>query len=519
MKYINKYLNKYNLETQLTIVFLVISTSVISIFGTYHYYDQIHSLKKAKQENLYALAKSITTSLTEDIYAQNYTSIEQKMQGLNEIGEIYQISLFNSEGATISEVKRDNSNNLIPTYRYIKKNILITKIKEIFHINDQLTLQIPVSFAGYNLGWIEIISSPKKIQNLKYNIIKNTILLSLIILIAALVTIFSFLKIKLKPLNQLAIFSKKIPEATGNKINMLNSSSEIRTLMNSLNWASERIYHQQKSLTEQNTLLETRVKDRTKELEDAKQMAEKSNMAKSEFLSCMSHELRTPLNAILGFAQILELDSYKFDDNENDNIKEIIYAGNNLLELVNKILDLTKIENGNMDLSIEDISINSIINKCVTLIKPLANKSNLKIINNIDSNYTVSADLMSLKQILINLLNNAIKYNTVNGSIYLDSEIIPDNRLRISIKDTGQGLDLNDISQLFTPFKRLNSKYNIEGTGIGLIISKKLVEQMSGAIGVESTVGEGSTFWFELELSSNNITKISTTPVRLASRL
>ncbi|MDH5600768.1 MAG: ATP-binding protein [Gammaproteobacteria bacterium] len=509
MKYlnnINKYLNKYSLETQLTIVFLVTSLSVIVIFGTYHYQDQIRSFKKNKQESFYALTQSIATSIKEDIYSQNYSSIEQKLQGLNEISEIHQVSLFNSNGATISEVKRDNSNKLRPTYRYIQSNVVITKIKKMFHINDQLTLQMPVSFAGDNLGWIEIVSSAETLQSLKYSVIKNIILLSIITLVVAIVAIFSFLKIKLEPLNRLVTFSKQLPDATGEKINMLDLSSEIKTLMNSLNRASEQIHHQQKSLIAQNTLLESRVKERTRELEKAKIVAEKSSMAKSEFLTCMSHELRTPLNAILGFGQILELDSEKYDDVANANVQEIIFAGNNLLELVNKILDLAKIENGEMDLSIEDICIDSIIKKCLTLINPLAKKSSIEIINNINSNNIILADALGLKQVLINLLNNAIKYNSENGRIHLDSEIVPGNRLRISIKDSGQGIAKKDISKLFTPFERLNSKYNIEGTGIGLIISKKLVEQMNGTIGVNSTVGEGSTFWFELELSTKKDT-------------
>lgn len=255
-------------------------------------------------------------------------------------------------------------------------------------------------------------------------------------------------------------------------------------------------------LIDNNEKLELTVKERTKELKLAKDEAEKSNIAKSKFLSGMSHELRTPMNAILGYGQLLQFDGDTLNETQNDNVKDILTAGNHLMTLISELLHLSKIESGKMELNIETLSLDDVLEQCITLITPQAEARQVKIINHISSNnYAIEADFTRLKQILLNLLSNAVKYGNECSQVTLDSEIVANNRIRIRVTDTGEGLSKEDIEKLFTSFERLNKTESVEGTGLGLVITKSLIELMDGSIGIESTLGKGSTFWVEIPLS------------------
>jgi len=227
--------------------------------------------------------------------------------------------------------------------------------------------------------------------------------------------------------------------------------------------------------------------------------ADKANQMKSEFLSRMSHELRTPLNAILGFGQLLELDAGELSKNQNESVNEIIGASYHLLNLINDLLDITKIESGKFKVSMDNIVLPDVVAQSIALINPMLKQYNVTLIDEINNqNCIVYADAVRLKQVLVNLLSNAAKYNYTNGNIKISCEEINEKRLRIYVVNTGVGLTKKEIEMLFTPFERLNARDNVEGTGVGLVITKHLVEHMGGKIGVESMLNKDCTFWFEL---------------------
>jgi len=255
-----------------------------------------------------------------------------------------------------------------------------------------------------------------------------------------------------------------------------------------------------KRVEEERLRLDQLLREQNIELEKAKAIAEKANLAKSDFLSSMSHELRSPLNAILGFAQLMASDVPLPTPSQKASIDQILHAGWFLLELINDILDLAVIESGRLSLSLEAVSLSEVMHECQSMIEPLAQKRGISMsFPQFSQPCFIKADRTRLKQVLINLLTNAVKYNQTDGTVIVDCSGRFDERVRINVRDTGAGLSPEMQSQLFQSFNRLGKETSDEqGTGIGLVVSKRLVELMQGTIGVESIVGKGSVFWIEL---------------------
>jgi PAS domain S-box-containing protein len=234
----------------------------------------------------------------------------------------------------------------------------------------------------------------------------------------------------------------------------------------------------------------------------AKEEAERANAAKSEFMSRMSHELRTPLNSVLGFAQILQMELESKEDLEL--VDHVYKSGQHLLTLINEVLDISRVESGNIGLSLQSVRLRDLVDECLDIIGPQAKERGVGI-NCTDSyDYSVTADQLRLKQVILNLLSNAIKFNRPHGSVTLNFGV-KSNNVRFSVADTGFGIAPELRERLFTAFDRLDAETRgIEGTGLGLMLSKTLIEAMGGTLGFETTVDEGSTFWFELPLAKNS---------------
>lgn len=285
-----------------------------------------------------------------------------------------------------------------------------------------------------------------------------------------------------------------------------------------------RVTERTRELSEANEKLQRELEERKRievELRSANKAAETATRAKSEFLSRMSHELRTPLNAILGFGQLMELD--ELPPEHSESLAQIMRAGQHLLELINEILDISRIEAGRLHIALDVVDAVPVIEDCLSLLRPLAHRSGVQIwrAESEDHISRVYADPRHLKQILLNLLSNAIKYNRPQGTVVISCETVrdapaPDNGTqdaqvgtqvlrshkhctRIKITDTGLGIASEKINELFTPFKRLHmEETTIEGSGLGLVLSRHLAQAMGGSLGVESNPGVGSTFWLDL---------------------
>jgi len=363
--------------------------------------------------------------------------------------------------------------------------------------------------------------------NIKLNKTRSFLILTaLVITLASVIVSFIILrKSTTTPVHNLLIQLRKIrknKDNLGQEIQIIGAQ-ELKEVAVEFNRMTNELQQLYKTISKNNTLLknevterkiaegalqvahevlEERIEERTADLKKVSEQAQKANMAKSEFLSRMSHELRTPLNAILGYSELLLSDTEdKLSESHRYEVDVMLKAGMHLLSLINEVLDLSSIEAGEITISSDEVNLDKVIKEAYALISPTADKNNITVTCKFSpiENIYITTEHQRLKQVLLNLMSNAIKYNKKEGSVTLNIEYPSKTKLKISVTDNGIGIKSEALDKIFTPFNRLDEyKTRVDGTGIGLTITKSLVELMGGEIGVNSTPKEGSTFWIIL---------------------
>ena len=505
-----------NIRTKLTIIILTsllatISALVISYITTN---SVTHSIKAEK--TAFKIEKNITQLLIlsqEYVIYPNERNLTQWQSIYDSLEDIIDFSEPHTpdEKILLANIKK-HLTTLKQLFEELIKNIHMSRSNTKYNLNQLNSLK--EALTGRLLVESQtIIDKSFQFSNIQFKRISSNLtqanwMSAAFIVFLSLTIVFVALLIRksiVKPIEKLQQEIKLIRDGEFKRKININTHDEIGMLAKAFD---EMTINLQKTTISRNKL-EQYVTERTEEIYKAKKEAEVANQAKTEFLSSMSHELRTPMNAILGFAQLLEIDDKKNpqSDFKTEYIQNILEAGSHLLVLIDQVLNLSKIESGQIEKSIEAVNLVEIINECISLTQSaLKNYPDINIINQItDSTIYLQADRLYLSQVIINLLSNAIKYNNKYGSVIIEIHETDTERLRTCFIDTGKGIAKEKLHLLFQPFERLDFKNGvIEGTGIGLHISKNLIEEMHGNIGVESSIGAGCTFWFELPVSRNN---------------
>lgn len=380
----------------------------------------------------------------------------------------------------------------------IHKEKLILRA-EIIELDGILHKSIPLLYGNKSYGMLLMGFSLDDLNTNLVNNRKTTILVCASIFILGTILSLLFAEMVTKSLHKLKNAANEAAHGDYDTKIVIDSSDEVGQLGQTMKVMLEKINNSMNEATVMN-----------KELEAARDLAQEASSTKSRFLSSVSHELRTPLNAIIGFSEL----GLEFDEDENkeelfedqvSNLKQILSAGQHLLTLINEILDLAAVESGKTVLSIEPVGLEKLLEEVMSLTQPQAEKYGIKLENKIqlDKDVCVLCDQTRLKQVLLNLISNAIKYNSQAGTVTLSTETIDLLTLRINVSDTGPGIPLDKQKYLFDPFSRLGSENsNTEGTGIGLTITKKLVELMGGVISFDSKIGVGTCFSVDFKVSA-----------------
>ena len=373
------------------------------------------------------------------------------------------------------------------TYKTFTSTIIKTSIE----INDISNMFDESTNNNTIIGTVNIVINLNYAKSLKIQIIQNGIFTTFILTLATIFIALLFSRSVTEPIKQIYIGTNIIKQGNLKHRIPINFSGELAELAKGIN-----------NMTSSLEIAQSNEKHRNEALINAKQDAEHANRTKSIFLSSMSHEMRTPLNAILGFSQLIEVDAQ--DELTKENIQEIMHAGKHLLELIDELFELSLIDSGELQLHIESYKLKEILNFCLSMIKPSAEKASIQIDNKVKAlpDINIYTDDKRFKQVVLNLLSNAIKYNKENGTVIIDYSLADEKMLCLSITDTGLGIDAQYHDNLFNHFDRAGQECsNITGSGLGLAISKKLIEKMNGSIGFESIIGEGSRFWVKIPLS------------------
>ena len=489
---------------------MITSGSVLLLAGgSFITYDIIRARNLISQE-MNSLATVIGANSAAPLEFNDIDAGKETLDTLQAEPRVLAATLFNKDGSLFASYQRSQNIKL--------SKLILPKKEGVYFEHNQLNVFNPILSNNQRIGFIFIQAD---FESLNARIIRYSGIGFMVLVICTFVAFLLSSRLQAmisSPILNLAHTADKISIDKNFSIRAAKEDNdEIGHLADRFNEMLSQLQEREEKIHRHQEMLQDHVRERTRDLENeiqirkkteyelikAKEEAESASLAKSEFLARMSHEFRTPMNAILGFAQLMKIDkSGEHSNIQLQNIEQILKAGNHLLTLINEVLDLSLIESGKMKLSLENIDVYSVVLEVLDLVNPMAKEAGIRVENKIEKeeNLVVIADRKALIQSLLNLVSNAVKYNVKNGSVCLDWKREENGLLSIDVIDTGIGISLDKQKDLFDPFNRLGrDATKIEGTGIGLTITKNLLEFMGGKIVVDSSQGKGSRFSIQLK--------------------
>ncbi len=520
---------------------LTLLISVFSYFTIHNHSDFLHKEAMAETQD-----RSLMLAVNSQVWvmANDYVGLEEVISNFEIYKDLIYAAVINMDGKVIAHTDKERIGQYVSDkarVNYLKhllaqKHQLSDRATIISQNEHHIDLARPIRHNNHYIGWVELRTDQTQRQESISATIRNSLLFTFGALLIGLLVSFLTAKSLTDPLYRLIDTMKRIRKGDKEAVADENGvaevgqlSHEFNLMLGTLKQNEEELQRTQKNLRQDirqrvkvekeirdlNDNLETIVQDRTKALEEEKEKAEASNRAKSAFLANMSHELRTPLNAILGFSTLMTQSS-DIPETEKDNLKIINHSGEHLLQLVNDVLDMSKIEAGHVRLDAEDFDLGELIRNITDMMRIRASEKGLQLLVDQTSKFPriIHGDAPKLRQILINLLSNAIKF-TNQGGITLRLDTLEDDDcnlvLKFEVEDSGTGIEQKDIERIFMPFEQLANATSQKGTGLGLAITRQFVNMMGGDIHVQSKPDEGSIFSFSIQV------KHATTDVDLIS--
>lgn len=483
-------ISKFRTKLLLVTVVPVVITSVVLAYMLIS--GRVEEFNKRIDEQGNNIANYLSSMSEYGVFSNNFEYLEPILAHTLRQKNIVAVYIEDQNDSVI--LKNINKNykdlNIKNIDENINKEFSSSIIKTSVVLDDVYDVTSISSDSKSVVGTVNIVMNLNDVKLLKRQIIQNGIITTFILTFVTIIIALLFSRSVTKPINRIYRSIKIIKKGDLQYRIPVNFSGELAVLANGIN-----------DMTSSLEVSQNNEQQRKQALINAKQDAERANRAKTLFLSSMSHEMRTPLNAVLGFAQIIELDAK--DETTKDNVEEIINASKHLLGLIEDLLAVSEIESSNLSIWIDSYNLKNILGSCLPMIKSSAEKMSVQIDNKVEllPEINVCVDEKRFKQVVLNLLSNAVKYNKKNGSIVIDYSIDSEKMLCLSIIDTGKGISSDYNEQIFNYFDRAGQEAsNIAGSGMGLAISKKLIEKMNGTIGFESSSGEGTHFWVKVPI-------------------